>query len=420
MSDATGRRFLLTSLALGAAFAFWTAAAELDVVSNATGEVIPASRVKAVQHLEGGIVSEILVEEGAAVERGQPLIRLDPVRARAELSELSQRLAGLRLDLARLGAELDGTAEPAFPEELVQSVPDLAAAARAVFETRRRRLDHERRIQEAQVRQREGEIAELQQRLLSNRQALALVAGQVAISANLLGRDLTNRMAHLDHLRQQQILRTQIDVDQVSLPRAEAALAEARERLSALSEGSREQARRELSTARQSFDELSQRLERLRNVEERTVLRAPVDGTVKTLSVATEGGVIQPGQTVAEIVPTADRLIIEARLPLQDIGYVRAGQAVRVTLNTPDAAAFGHLEGRVVRVSPDAIVSSTNLAFYKVRVETQETKFSAAGRDYQLYPGMSVICSIRLGTRTIFEYVLSPWFRSLRFAFQER
>ncbi|CAK0767884.1 Membrane fusion protein (MFP) family protein [Azospirillaceae bacterium] len=351
MVSRTGTGFWIASLALGAAFVAWALICELDVVSNAVGEVSPASRVKAIQHLEGGIVAEILVEEGATVSRDQPLIRLDPVRARAEMRELSQRLIGLRLDLARLTAEVKGDASPDFSSEVELIAPDTVAAARALFESHKKRLDQDRRVQEAVVEQRRAEVVEVRQRLQANRRSLDLIGSQVSISENLLGRDLTNRMAHLDHLRQQQTLRTQIEIDQAAQPRVEAALVEARERLAAISDVAREQARRDLAQARQSYEELMQRENRYRNVEERTILRAPVDGIVKTLAVATEGGVIQPGQVVAEIVPIADRLVIEARLPLQDIGYVHPGQFVRVMLNTPDAAAFGHLDGEVTRVS---------------------------------------------------------------------
>jgi adhesin transport system membrane fusion protein len=130
--------------------------------------------------------------------------------------------------------------------------------------------------------------------------------------------------------------------------------------------------------------------------------------------------VVQPGQTIVEIVPVDDRLVIEAKLPLQDIGYVHEGQSVRVTLNTPDASQFGHIEGVIRTVSPDAIVTNDKGAFYKVRVETTSSFFSAHGQIYRLYPGMQVLCSIRTGTRKVGEYLLGPWASAMRFALEER
>ena len=422
------RRFLLAGLGLIAVLVLWAGVAPLDVVSNAQGEVAPATRIKAVQHLEGGIVSEILVEEGALVKKGQALIRLDPVRAQADARELNQRLTGLRFDALRLTAELEGKPTPEFPADLESAATDQAAQAREIFETRRKRASHDIATQQSLVAQREGDVRELHLRIANNRKSLEMIASEVQISSNMLRSDLTSRMAHLELLRQQQSLRTLIEGDENALPRSEAALAEAGERLGSLTETQREQARKDLAQAQQQVDELEQRALKFASIEERTVLRAPVDGIVKTLAVATEGGVIQPGQTVAEIVPVEDRLIIEAQLPVQDISYVHAGQPVRVTLASPEAAVFGHLDGQVIRVSPDAVLSPSGQSangggarsYYRVRIETRQNRFSVGGWDYQLYPGMQVLCSIRIGSRSVAEYLLSPWFRSLRMAFQER
>ncbi|MEI8395695.1 MAG: HlyD family type I secretion periplasmic adaptor subunit [Rhodospirillaceae bacterium] len=420
------RQFLIGSLALAITFGLWSSLAPLDVISNAKGEVAPATKLKAIQHFEGGIVKEILVEEGAIVHKGDALIRLDPIRADSDTDELRTRLIGLRIEVARLAAEVEGNGVIRFPEELERSAPDLVAHARDTFDTRLRRFNHDMKTQENLINQRESDLRELGLRIANNRKTFDLLSSQVSISENMLKRDLTSRMAHLELLRQQQAMRTLIDGDSNSLPRAQAALREARERLGSVRETFLEKARIELASSRQQVEELSQRANKFENTLERTTLRSPVDGIIKTIGVATEGGVIQAGQVVVEVVPIEDRLIIDAQLPIQDIGYVHRGQEVRVTLEGPDAAVFGHLDGTVIRLSPDAIVTSPGnsaggaRSFYKVRIETKENHFNIGNRDYQLYPGMQVLCSIKIGTRTVFEYLLSPWFRSLRFAFQER
>ena len=423
------KRFLLAGLGLVAVLVLWSVLAPLDVVSNALGEVAPATRIKAVQHLEGGIVSEILVEEGALVKKGQPLIRLDPVRAQADAREINQRLIGLRFDVLRLMAELEHKPAPDIPPDLQETAPELANQARNIFETRRNRAKHDIASQQSLIAQREGDVRELHLRIANNRKSQEIVTSEVQISVNMLRGDLTSRMAHLELLRQQQSLRTLIEGDENALPRSEAALTEAQERLGSITEAQQEHARKELAETQQQLDELAQRARKLTNIEDRTVLRAPVDGIVKTLAVSTEGGVIQPGQTVAEIVPVDDRLVIEAQLPVQDISYVHTGQPVRVTLASPEASVFGHIDGVVVRVSPDAVVNSSSRgdggsiaprSFYRVRIETRQNRFTIGDWEYKLYPGMQVLCSIRIGSRSVAEYLLSPWFRSLRMAFQER
>ena len=421
-SSATPRahRLLAYSLALLGLLAGWAAVAPLDVVSNAVGEVLPVTRVKSVQHLEGGIVAEILVEEGRSVDKDQPLVLLDPVRASSEFEELTTRLLSLRVDILRLQAEIDGEAAPHFPEELEQQAPYLVDVARETFKTRKARIEHDIQAQEHLVTQRQHELKEIQTHLQSNRKSMNLLSEQVKISETLLQKELTNRMVHLDLARQLESLRGQLETDQAALPRIEAAQREAQEHLASMRAGFTEKARAELAEAQHSFDELSQRALKYKQARERTVLRSPVKGIVKTMAVAAQGEVVQPGQTIVEIVPMEDRLIIDAKLPLQDIGYVHEGQKVRITLNTPDAARFGHIEGEVRTVSPDAIVTDEKSAFYKVRIETEKSQFVAKDQIYRLYPGMQVLCSIRTGTRTVAEYLLGPWLNSFRFALEER
>lgn len=406
---------LLMSLLL-----IWAFLAPLDVVSNAIGEVLPMTRVKSVQHLEGGIVAEIVVREGDGVEQDQPLVLLDPVRATSEFDELTARLQSLRIDQLRLEAEVDNREKPDFPEDLRRENPLWIAQSEETFKGRKNRMEHDLQAQKSLIEQRQQEIKELNARLQNNHKSFNLLQEQVHISEGLLKKELTNRMVHLDLVRQLQNLEGQMQADQATLPRIEAALREAQERLASLKASHIEKAREELTDARRSWDELSQRALKYKQARERTVLRSPVKGIVKTLAVAARGEVVQPGQTIVEIVPVDDRLVIEAKLPLQDIGYVHEGQSVRVTLNTPDASQFGHIEGVIRTVSPDAIVTNDKGAFYKVRIETNSSFFSARDQIYRLYPGMQVLCSIRTGTRKVGEYLLGPWASAMRFALEER
>jgi adhesin transport system membrane fusion protein len=416
----TTHRQLAISSVLMTFLLIWAFVAPLDVVSNAIGEVLPMTRVKSVQHLEGGTVTEILVREGDGVEQDQPLVLLDPVRADSEFEELTARLQSLNIDRLRLEAEIAGKATPGFSEQLRQDNPQRVIQAEETFRSRKNRMEHDLQIQKSLIEQRQQEALELEARLHSSRKSLELLREQVHISENLLKKELTNRMVHLDLARQLQNLQGQIETDQATLPRIEASLKEARERMASLLATQIEKAGEELTEARRSYEELSQRALKYKQARERTVLRSPVKGIVKTLAVAARGEVVQPGQTIIEIVPVDDRLVIEAKLPLQDIGYVHEGQSVRVTLNTPDASQFGHIEGVIRTVSPDAIVTNDKGAFYKVRIETSNSFFSARDQIYRLYPGMQVLCSIRTGTRKVGEYLLGPWSSAMRFALEER
>ena len=413
------RAFLWSCVMMVVVFFAWASLGELDVVSNALGEVVPSSQVKSVQHLEGGIVRAILVAEGDRVTEGQSLVELEPLRSGADLDELKVRLAALEITMARLEAEAtDGRLD--LPKSIVEVNPDLARQAKDLFDIRRARLENQMAVQRELVTQRDQEIKEVGARLRNNRSSLRLINEQVGISKKLLKLDLTNRMKHLELLKEMSDLKGRIEEDQALLPKAEAAQNEAKARLAAIRAAFHEDARKAMEEASRSRKELLQRLRKVEDSLRRTVLRAPVDGIVKTLHVVTRGGVVQPGKTVVDVVPADDRLVIDARLPTHDIGYVRPGQAVKVRLASAEATRFGALAGTVVHVSPDTIQSAEGAPYYKVRIETERGFFEHRSLRYNLFPGMQVQCSIRTGSRTVLQYLLDPYVSSLEDALGER
>ena len=412
--------FLFCCIAMVTAVLAWASLGQLDVVAIAVGDVVPAGQVKAVQHLEGGIVREILVREGDKVTRGQPLVRLEPVRTSSEVAELSIRLHALDAAIARLQAEASGADKPEFPTALIEAEPALVRQAGDMFEVRRQRVANQIRAQEQTLEQRRQEIKEIEVRLKNNANSLQLLGEQLKISTRLLKLDLSNRMTHLGLLREESDLKGKIEEDRASLPRAKAAMAAALAQLEAVKSGFREEARKELDEARRTQKELAERLRKFEDSLARTVLRAPFDGIVKTLHVVTVGGVVPPGGTVLDIVPGDDRLLIEAKLPTRDIGFVQVGQKALVQLASAEAVRFGTLDGTVVQVSPDTLVTREGQPYYKVRIETVRPYFQHGNVKHNLSPGMQVQASIRTGTRTVMRYLLDPYLRSLGKAMQER
>ena len=412
--------FLGTAIVLVIGFFVWAVLGKLDVVSNAMGEVVPSSKVKTVQHLEGGIVLNILVREGERVQADQPIIELQPTVTDSQLEEVMIRLASLRAKIARLEAEISGKATPDFPPDLIASNQTMIASMEALFRTRQQRVKSQIDEQNQIIAQRDQEIKEIEGRIATNESGIKLVEDQLKISERLLELNLTNRMRHLDLQKEMENRRGQINADRAALPKARSAQKQAYARLSAVQSGFQEESRLDLDETQRNVDELTQRRRKLEDSLTRTVLRAPVDGIVKTLNVATKGGVIQAGATVAEIVPADDRLVIDAKLPTRDIGYVRPGQRVMIRLASSDSARFGIIESEVANVSPDTLVNEQGVPFYKVRIETKRAFFEQGGLRYDLFPGMQVQADIQTGTRTVLQYLLDPYFRSVEVALRER
>lgn len=401
-------------------FAIWASFSTLDIVSMAEGEVIPSSQVKTVQHLEGGIVREIKVTEGQEVKIDQPLVVLEPTVSSADVAELRVRLRSLETDIAQFEALSNEAEQPTFSDTLSEGFPRLVEQATRRFETRRDRQRDEIRKQEQAIIQSEQGITEITKRIAGGRESLSLVSQQVEMSDELLRQNLANRFRHLDLLKEARQLKNAINADTAALARAKTALSQAQAELSAIQSAFADETQRSLEEARLRSRELKQRIKKFEDSLARTVVRSPVDGIVKTLSVATVGGVIKSGDTVAEIVPVGDTLIIEAKLPTQDIGYVVVGQTATVRLTSSDAIRFGNLSGSVVEVSPDTLVTPEGEPFYRVRIELVSNVFKNGALRYELFPGMQVVTSIQTGERTVLAYILDPLRNSMTDAFQER
>jgi len=412
--------FFMLCVILVAAITTWAYFGRLDVVSTAVGEVIPSTQVKSVQHLEGGIVREIMVREGDKVTKGQPLLNLEPLQRGADVEELRARTTALTADIARLEAEAGGHETPTFPEELLINHADLVAETTAFFDTRQRRAKNQLDTQKDKITETKERIEEVTSRIKNARQRIKLVDEQISISTSLMKSQLTNRMRHLDLLKEASTINGHISEDKATLRKVEAAHKGAVNRLEAIRNTIDEKIREELESKRRSLEEFTSRMRKFEDSLRRTVLRSPVDGVIKTLHVVTVGGVVSPGGTVVDVVPGGDRLIIEAKLPPQDIGYVHPGQTALVTLASADANRFGNLIGEVVQVSPDTIETSDGQVFYKVRIETEKDFFARDQLTYRLVPGVQVTTSIRTGERSVLAYVTDPLMNSARTAMRER
>lgn len=402
------------------AFGIWSVVSTLDIVSVATGEVVPSTQVKTVQHLEGGIVREILVKEGESVKAGQSLVVLEPTTSGADVGELQVRLTFLRIEIARLEAQTQGLDKPRFDADLIATHGDQIRQANDFFNARlsthRNQIDKQKLV----ISQHNHELNEINARIRNNKQNLVMVQEQVAISEELLKKDLTNRYTHLELLKEKSRLSGGIEEDQSALNRAKAAHKEAIATLQDLINIFDQDNRQNLDQANATYRELSQRMQKFGDSLKRTTVRSPVDGTMKTLYVVTVGGVLRPGDAVADIVPGNDRLIIEAKLPTTDIGYVSAGQVATLKLASADAMRFGHINGEVLTISPDALVNPEGVPFYKVLIAPKNDHFEKKGQRYNLFPGMQIMVSIHTGNRTVFEYLTGPLRTSMDDAFRER
>jgi len=279
-SDPDGERWPHIVYALCAlstvSFIIWAAVSTLDIVSTANGEVIPSTQLKRIQHLEGGIVSQILIREGGRVKQDQALVVLQSTSSSADVSELQVRLTSLRLDVSRLEALLSGATKPIFEEDLSRDHSKLVSQAAQAFDIAKRRHVDELDRQQQTVQQKSNAIEEIKTRSRNRQRNLGILREQIKISDSLLVDNLTNRYKHLDLMKEESTLEGSIAEDKSALASAESALAEATAGLKSIKSTFDNDNRKALDDARLSLQELSQRMGKFKDNFDRTVIRSPV------------------------------------------------------------------------------------------------------------------------------------------------
>ena len=403
------------------AFFLWASVSPLDIVSVAPGEVVTSTLVKKVQHLEGGIISEILVREGDKVTMGQSLVALEGISTGADLGELKTYLSGLRAEIVRLQAESAGRNSLELPPDIMRDFPTLADQTHALFKSRRQSLESNLATQRLATVQREKSVLEMASRIENTVKALKLLAEQLAISEKLLKEEITSRMQHLGVMREETALKSRLAEDTAGMARLQASVQEGQSQQASIQRNYHQEVSTQLAQFRRDYAEKTERSTKFSDSKLRTTLRSPVAGQVKTVHFSTKGGVIQPGQVVLEIVPTGDRLVVEVKLAIRDVGYIREGQTAQIRLASADASRFGMLAGAVERISPDSTPGSpSEPAHYKVRIVTEQDRFRSAPFDeYQLMSGVQVVAAIIIGRRSVLQYLLSPFALQLGEALRE-
>lgn len=408
--------FVLVALA-------WASLATLDEVTVGQGQVIPSGRVQIVQNLEGGIVSEILVEPGQFVRKGQALMRIDDKRFSSSYLEGEARNGALQARIARLAAEAS-LAPFSPPAELVRDKPELVQQERELYQSRHRDFDAGLAVLRRQAEQRQQELAEMQSRVERLQQSYDLVQQELAMTRPAAEKGVVPKVDLIRLERQANDLKGELDAATLSVPRLRAAESEVAQKAEQFVADFRAQASRELSEARAEQSVVSATRVALEDRLDRTMVRAPVAGTVKQVKVNTVGGVVQPGMDLVEIVPLEDTLLVEARVRPADIAFLRPGLEAMIKLSAYDFSIYGGIEGTVEHISADAIVDDRPGArqdsYYLVRVRTQHGSRGAGDKHLKILPGMQATVDIRTGRKTVLQYLLKPILRARQTALRER
>lgn len=406
-------------MTLLAAAVVWANFARLDEVAVTPGEVIPQGKVKVIQHLEGGIIERIYVTEGAVVQAGDPLVLLDLATAGVNRDELQARLDGELLRRARLMSELEGN-DLQLPPGASKRHPNLAESERKGFRARRRSLETTLGVLREQLRQRQLEVEELEARKRSVTRNLGLARERLKMSRSLLSEGLTAKMEHLKLRAEVEELQGEIQSLEPAVPRARAAVAEAEQRIDEGRNVFQQDAQERMGQTEQAIAQLEEVLAEATEQGMRAEIKSPINGVVKKLRYYTIGGVISPGEPIMEIVPTGDKLVVEAKLSPTDRGYVSEGQSAIVKVTTYDFVRYGGLQGTVTHVAPDSSTGENRAPYFRVIVTTDKTYLGEKEGHLPITPGMQATVDIHTGRKSVLEYLIKPVLKLRHEAFRER
>lgn len=401
-------------------FIVWAAFAELERTVRAGGRVIPSSQLQVVSVLEGGILQDILVEQGQMVRAGQELVRLDPTQSGGEYGSGQAALAALAAKVARLEGETSGRS-PAFPQASTAVAAEQIAIERGLHGSRMADLASMTTAGRARVTQAERAVAEAEAAWRARSAAYDARLRETAIIRPLVDRGIEPRLSLSQAESAEAIAASEMAAASAAIARSQASVAEAQATLSRSLQDWRSQAANELAAAQAELSARRSTMPALAERRDRTVVRAPLAGRVNRVLVTTVGSAVAPGVPIAEIVPSKENLLIEARVRPQDIAFVRIGQQANVEITAYESSVYGRLDARVVSISPDAVAEpQTGETFYHVRVRTLDNALhDALGRPLPIGPGMVANVNLIGDKRTVLEYLLTPITRLRETAFRE-
>ncbi|AVO48634.1 secretion protein HlyD [Melaminivora suipulveris] len=408
-------RIGLLALALGfGGFLLWASLAPLDEGVPGQGMVAIDTKRKAVQHLTGGIVRDVLVREGQQVREGEVLLRLDDAVARANYESVRQRYLGLRAMQGRLMAEQAGAGGVRFHPDLEKAASDPLIRQQMMnqeqlFQTRRNLLRSDLQSIEESIQGQQGLLTSYASMLGSRNSQLSLVREELTHLRGLVAEGYAPRNRQLELERTVAEISSAIADLQGNTVRAQRTIGELRQRATSRQAEYRREVETQLADVDREVLAEEQKFKAVGNDLERIEIKAPVDGQVVGLAVQTVGGVVQPGQKIMDIVPGGgEDLLLEAHVAPHLIDRVHAGLPVDVRFNS-----FAHspqlvVQGKVVSVSGDLLTEpATNMQYYLARVQLTPEGRQALGKR-QLQPGMPVEVVFKTGERSMLTYLLHP------------
>lgn len=394
-------------------FVIWAAFAKVDEISRGNGSVVASGQNKIIQHLEGGIIEQIMIEEGQSVKANQPLIKVKNEKSFSSLESNQLNVDALKAKAARLKAEATGGSFSGGETTYMINEQNL-------FYTNRQNLQAKIAGLREKLTQNRQELSEAKSRQRHLRDSLNMINEEVRMTAPMVEKGVRSKVDFLKLKRDANEAEDAYQSTVLSIPRLESVIAETQRGIEEANYLFRSDAQRQYNETLAQLNSLQADATALNDQVDRTIVRSPMDGTVQKLFVHTKGGVVKPGDNLVEIVPKGAKLLVEVKLKPSDIAFIYPGQRAVVKFSAYDFAIYGALEGKVVLISADATTNQKDETFYTVRIETDKSYMEHEGKQLQIIPGMTVSADIVTGEKSVLDYILKPILKTKQHMLTER
>lgn len=400
-------------------FIFWAWFAELDEITRGAGKIVPSSKVQVVQHLEGGIVTEILVRQGDSVEAGQPLLRIDNKISQSNLGESRLKQEELLARQFRLRAEA-GQAKGLLIDETASLPPQLLTNEESLLRSNLEYLQNQLNMVEDQIAQKRSEMTEAEVRLSNARKSRELLQKQMDMTRPMVERGIESEADFLRLEREMVNLNDSVETTRIAIDRISLAVRELHKKKDDLKISFQTRAQKELNEINAQLSQLGEKKTALTDQVERTLVTSPTRGIIKQMHINTINGVVRPGMDLIEIVPLEDSLLIEAKVQPSDIAFLHPGQKAVVKVTAYDFSIYGGLDGEVFDISADSLLEANGMPYFLVRIKTDKNFLGQPEKPLKLISGMQVSVDILTGKKTVMDYLLKPIFKAKYAALTER
>lgn len=361
-------------------FIIWSQQASLEQIAHARGNVIASAKTQSIQTAIDGVINKVLVKEGEKVKQNQELIVLDKIQTQAAYDASFAKVAALNATLSRLKAEVYGI--PLVFSEDVKQYPEFVTTQTALFQRRQKALNDEIGV---------------------HKESLALVQDELKLTTSLL------KTGDIGTVEVNKLKRQIIDLKGQITNKQNKYFQDSQAELTKTEE--------ELSTRLQELEDKKATLEH-------SSITAPIDAIVKNILITTQGAKVRPGDVILELVPSNDKLIVEAKINPKELSFIKLGQKAAIKLDAYDYSIYGIFHGNVSYISPDALSEKTQKGeefYFRVQVELDTKELVAKnGKKIEITPGMTAEVDIVTGDRTVFDYFTKPIVKTIAESFKER